>query len=534
MNCVADSPYPTCGTHETEDTETIGEYVNTTQLESEVGEIGFPAAGLGSYVPKGYEKLSGEYNPEPSYYFREHDEATPVSNPDVAPLADELEIAYALQSSLLPGLEGGVVPNPIAPGEPPLEGGQNRSTCGKPVDCATGSETLSQTDLQVGGRGVGLDLTRSYNSQAAAAGVKGLFGYGWTSSFSDHLILEPAVHLVSLVTASGATVPFSESGGSFTAPASSQYKLSGSTEAGYTLTLPDQTQMKFQGSSGRLESVTDRNGNETKLTYNETTGLLETITDPAGRKLTLKENAVGLVVSAKDPMGHEVKYTYEDGTLATVTLPGESSPRWTFAADGWHQIVKMTDGRGETTTNKYNANQQVEEQTDPLKRTLEFAYAPLQTEIANEATETVTLEKYAPNGEPVSITRGYGKELATTESWEYNSEGYKTAFTDGDKHTTKYGYDGSGDLTSTIDPDGDETKWEYDSTHDVISVTTPKGETTTIKRDGHGNAEAIERPAPGGKTQITKYKYLSHGERRAERRRQANRQLLSGARSRAT
>jgi RHS repeat-associated protein len=515
MNCVGDNPYPTCSDvlvgSEKRD-EAIGEYVDVTGLESAIGEIGFPAAGLGSHVPNGYEKLSHEYEPEPSYSFGEHLEATPVSNPDVAPLADELEIAYALQSSLLPGQEGGTVPSPVVPGERPLEGHQNRSECGDPVDCATGNETLSQTDLQIGGRGVGLDLTRSYNSQAAAAGVKGLFGYGWTSSFSDRLIPEPDLHLVLLVTASGATVPYSESGGSFTAPASSQDKLTGSSEAGYTLTLPDQTKMRFQWSSGRLESITDRNGNETKLSYNGTTHLLETITDPAGRKLTLKENAEGFVESAEDPMGHEVKYTYEHEALAAVTPPGESSPNWTFKTDGAHLITEIKDGRGEKTTNKYNANSQVHEQTDPMGHTLKFAYASLKTTITNEATGAVTSEQYAPNGEPASITRGYGTGLATTESWEYNSAGYETAFTDGNNHTTKYGYDSSDSLTSIVDPDSDETKWEYDSTHDVISVTTPKGETTTIKRNGDGDAETVERPAPGEKTQSTKYAYGSHGE----------------------
>jgi RHS repeat-associated protein len=513
MGCVGDSPYPTCHVEpEGETDETIGEYVNVSQLESVTGEIGFPAAELVNYEPKGDTKLSGENKSEPEYEFGKHKEATPVSNAHVAPLADELEIAYALQSSLLPGLEGGVVPSPMVPGEPPLEGHQNRSECGEPVDCATGNETLSQTDLQIGGRGVGFDFTRSYNSQAAAAGVKGLFGYGWTSSFSDHLILEPALHLVLLVTASGETVPFAESGGSFTAPASSQDKLSGSSEAGYTLTLPDQTKMKFQGSSGRLESVTDRNGNETKLAYNGTTHLLETITDPAGRKLTLKENAEGFVESAKDPMGHEVKYTYKGETLATVTLPGESSPNWTFETGSSHLITEIKNGRGGKTINKYNANHQVEEQTDPMTRKLKFAYASLKTTITNEATGAVTSEQYAPNGEPASITRGYGTGLATTESWEYNSSGYKTVFTDGNKHTTKYGYDSSGDLTSMVDPDSDETKWEYDSTHDVISVTTPKGETTTIKRNSDGDAETVERPAPEAKTQTTKYAYGSHGE----------------------
>jgi RHS repeat-associated protein len=512
MNCVTDSPYPTCNVQPTvEGGETIGLYVNVSGRESTTGEVGFPAGGLGSYTPNGYEKLSGLNESEPSYNFNAHDEATPLSNPDVAPLADELEMAYGLQSTLLPGLEGGIVPSPVVSGEPPLELHQNRSTCGKPVDCATGNESISQTDVRVGGRGVGLNLTRTYNSQAAAAGVKGIFGYGWTNSFSDHLVLEPTLHLVSVVTAGGATLPFSESGGSFTAPGQSQYKLSGSTEAGYTLTLPDQTQMKFQGSSGRLETVTDRNGNETKLAYNGTTGLLETITDPVGRKLTLKENTEGLVESTKDPMGHEVKYTYENETLATVILPGESSPRWSFKADGSHQITEMTDGRGGKTINKYNANHQVEEQTDPMNRTLVFAYAALQTTITNKATGAVTLEQYAPNGEPASITHGYGTASATTENWEYNTAGYETSVTDGNEHKTKYGYDSSGNLTSIIDPNEHETKWEYNATHDVVLVTTPKGETTTIKRDSHGNAETVSRPAPGSTIQTTTCKYDSHG-----------------------
>src|SRR5262249_16159496 len=53
---------------------------------------------------------------------------------------------------------------------------------------------------------------------------------------------------------------------------------------------------------------------------------------------------------------------------------------------------------------------------------------------------------------------------------------------------------------------------EYNAAHEVISSTTPKGEMTTIKRESHGNPETVERPAPGGKTQITKYKYGTHGE----------------------
>lgn len=65
---------------------------------------------------------------------------------------------------------------------------------------------------------------------------------------------------------------------------------------------------------------------------------------------------------------------------------------------------------------------------------------------------------------------------------------------------------------SEKDPNGNETKWTYDSTHDVEIITLPSGETTTIKRDSHGNPETISRPAPGEKTQVTKYHYDSHGD----------------------
>jgi RHS repeat-associated protein len=394
--------------------------------------------------------------------------------------------------------------NPSAPG-------QQHAECGGAVSCATGNESDTQTDLAVGGRGVGLTPVRYYNSQAGAAGEHGAFGYGWTSSFSDHLAVEPTNKKATLYQANGSTEPFTEgTGGSYSPPVWSPDKLSGSAEAGYTLTLADQTQYRFAGSTGRLESVTDRNGNATTLSYSEA-GQLEAITDPAGRKLVLKYNVEGLVESAKDPMGHEVKYSYEAGNLASVTEPGETSPRWQFKYDGSHQMTSMTDGRGGKTTREYNAAHQVISETDPMARTLGFEYEAFHTRITNKATGSVNDEYFTSNDEPSSITRGYGTASASTESFAYNEAGYLTSLTDGNGHTTKYGYDGEGNRTSMLDANEHETKWAYDSTHDVISTTTPKGETTTIKRDSHGNPETISRPAPSSTTQTTTYKYDSHG-----------------------
>ena len=137
---------------------------------------------------------------------------------------------------------------------------------------------------------MGLDLTRYYNSQAGAAEEHGVFGYGWTSSFSDHLVVNKTSKITTLHQANGSTVPFTEeSGGSFKAPVWTQDTLSGTEAGGYTLTLANQIKYKFAGSSGRLESVTDRDGNATTLTYNES-GQLTTITDPVGRTIKLTYN----------------------------------------------------------------------------------------------------------------------------------------------------------------------------------------------------------------------------------------------------
>ena len=401
-------------------------------------------------------------------------------------------------------------------------GGGNESTskghhppsgCGDPVSCATGNFTESQTDLSIGGRGVGLNLTRTYNSQAAAeASTPGTFGYGWTSSFSDHLVVEKASQKATVYQANGSTVPFTEkTGGTFAPPVWSQDTLSGSSESGYTLTLANQTKYKFNGTSGKLESVTDRNGNATTLVYNGT-GRLETITDPAGRKITLTYNSEGLVESAKDPMGHVVKYTYESGNLASATEPGESTLRWQFKYDSSHEITTMTDGRGGKTINEYNSSHQVVSQTDPAERTLKFEYEPFHTTITNETTGRVTEESFTSAYEPGSITRGAGTENATTEEFIYNEGGQEIASIDGNGHKTTYEYDSEGDRTSLTDPNGNVTKWTYDSTHDTETTTTPKGETTTFKRNSDGDPEVIERPAPGGKKQKTTYKYDSHGD----------------------
>ncbi len=392
-------------------------------------------------------------------------------------------------------------------GNPSGPGGPNHS-CGEPVDCATGNLFDTQSDIAVGGRGVGLDLTRTYNSQAGAAGATGLFGPGWSSSFSDHLVVEAGKAM--LHQGNGSTVSFAETGGSFTPPAWSQDSLSGSSTAGYSLILANQVKYQFEGSTGRLQSVTDRNGNQTKLAYTKG-GLLETITDPAGRKITLAYNGEGFVESAKDPVGNTVKYTYEGGNLASVAEPGEAKARWQYHYDASHQMTSVTDGRGGKSTNEYDSSHRVTSQTDPTERKLTFEYEPFQTKITNNTTGSVTDAHFTSADLPISITHGSGTAGATTETFTYDTSSNLTSITDGNNHKTEYTYDSAANRKSTIDPDEHETKWTYNQTHDILTITVPSGEKTTVTRDSHGNAETVSMPAPGKSTQTTTYTYDANG-----------------------
>jgi RHS repeat-associated protein len=433
---------------------------------------------------------------------------------------------------------------------PANEGEPQRNDCYRgEVNCATGNHMTAQTDLEVGGRGPGLDLTRTYNSQLAVAqaerGKRGPFGYGWTSSYSAHLAIGAGQAFVRQD--DGSTVSFLEGEGGHFTPVSplvqATLKRVGSN---FLYTLADQTTLTFN-EEGVLTSESDRNGNTITLIYEkvhcsergqtdafvrtDASGSVHTdaagsgggeecprlaaIEDAAKRKITLTYNEQGLVETATDPMGHKVKYEYSEENLTGVTEPGESTPNWQFKYDSSHQLTSQTEAPEHTTTIEYNGAHRVTAEVDPMghERTWEYAGSEASPEThIKEPNGAVTVVTANAADLLTSSTAAFGTSLAAKSTYEYNGSDDLVAAIDPNGHETKYGYDAEGNRTSETDADGDETKWTYDSTHDVDTITTPDGETTTIKRDAHGNPEVIERPAPGGSTQKTTYKYDAYGD----------------------
>jgi RHS repeat-associated protein len=380
-----------------------------------------------------------------------------------------------------------------------------KCACGDPVDNANGNLTERQTDLSIGGRGPGLALTRTYNAQlAATAEAPGAFGYGWTGPYSAHLAVEEATGTATVYQDNGSAVEFYSSGGAYVAGAWVEATLA-KEGTGYVYTLPDQTKLVFN-SSGQLTKEEDRNGNAITLAYNAEKRL-ETATDGDGRALTFKYNVGGQVESVKDPMGHVIEYSYESGNLMSVKL--EAKVRWKFEYNASHELTKLTDGRSDATTIEYDGSHRA------IKQVLagherKWKYGTGETTLT-EPNGSETVEHFNEIGEPTEVTRAKGTSIETTTKYEYSTADQLTKRTDGDRHATEYGYDTEDNRTSEKDPRGDEWKWTYDKTHDVATETTPEGETTTIKRNGRGDPEVVERPI-GSETQKTEYKYDEKGD----------------------
>jgi RHS repeat-associated protein len=391
-----------------------------------------------------------------------------------------------------------------------------QSCTGDPINCATGNLTEEQTDIApLGGRGPTLGVTRTYNAQLAAEQeTAGPYGYGWTGPYSAHLVIDEKAEpkTATVHHDNGSAVVFNiASGGAAYIPGHWVQAELVKEGSNYLYTLPNQEELKFNG-SGQLTEVTDRHNLSLALTYKE--GKLEKVEDEAERALTFKYKE-GRVESIEDPLGGLVKYGYESNELTKVTLPGESEPNWEFDYDASHRLTERIDGRGNTTENEYDGSDRVTLQIDPREGERELEYKVTEgtkETLITEPNGSVTKQKFNEAGEPTEIVRAHGTELAQATKYEYNDRYELVKETDANNNSTTFGYDAEGNKTSEKDANGNEAKWEYNSTHDLIKETTPRGNATTITRNAAGDPETVKRPAPGEKTQETKFKWAANGD----------------------
>jgi RHS repeat-associated protein len=299
------------------------------------------------------------------------------------------------------------------------------------VNVANGNLVVSAGDIRIAGRGLGLSLTRVYNSRAGgslrASGRDWLLAYGadnilrsesdgdrtWRGATGEEYRFDrradgtfaqpPGVNAALVVNADGtARITENRTGSRFDFDAASPGKL-------VKISDRNQNAITFAYSAGRVSSVSDTQGRVLTFTY-DTPGDLRTVADPTGRQWRYGYDANHRLTSYTDPVNGVWQYRYDTaGRLDRITTPRNFAT--TFAYDSSDRVISVrravdtnaandvsigfayssptspctatqqlktvvTDGRGKTTTYCSDADRQVSKAVDALGHMTDTQFTP--------------------------------------------------------------------------------------------------------------------------------------------------------------
>ena len=398
----------------------------------------------------------------------------------------------------IPTSEGGNM------GQPPT--GDNAAGA-DPINITTGNMYHMHQDLHIPGRGLSIDLTRTYNSRDT---YEGPFGYGWTHSYNIFLREESGGNVRERDEDGTAIVFTRRPDGSYTPPAGNHDNLTKNADGTYRVRRKHGTIYDFN-MNGKLIRIVDINGNQVTLTY--TGNNLTTITDTGGRQIALAYDSNGRVVRLTDHMGRPTTYSYDGSNdLVSVADPLGNTTQYSYQEEDYdeaHNLTEITDARGYKSFITY----------DDKHRATSFSY---------EANNHKVTLSYDPDNNKTTVTDSKGNQTvyyytiisdvrmvtrivdptSHTQLSSWDSDLNKISSTNQNGNTTTMVYDSAGNLTSITDLLGSMTSFTYEPTYNKVTrITDPLGSATVYVYDNRGNL--VEVTDAGGNT--TAYAYDASG-----------------------
>jgi YD repeat-containing protein len=436
-----------------------------------------------------------------------------------------------------------VQPQGTTPTTDSTGGGSNSEPCqcadvpategvGDPVDSATGDLYQTSTDLSLPGAGIPLEFTRTYDAQqaqaeqAAASSVPQL-GYGWSNNLAMNVAYNTTTEIATVTEENGAQVTFSPYA-SGTSPAwctaatnfcatspriESTLNQNGGGTWTYIRNAGAPTTFAFS-SGGVLTSIVDQQGATlTSSAYSPSGGqtacpisnaCVEWTSSASGRELVLATNGSGQLTSVFDANSALVANFSFSGTgcstwstgptdLCSVADPGGLTDSFSYDSANttksfdYDMLTDTPPGASASTTNIYNTEGQVTQQTNPSGDVTTFAYAgtnssflggtttvtnyPLGTGIGEP--EDVTVDAYSSNV-LVGVITGDGTSSASQEivtrdpvsllpTSVENGDGASSSSTYQTYSDTGGTQTSSGNLLTTTDAAGNTTAYEYNT-----------------------------------------------------------------------
>ena len=438
---------------------------------------------------------------------------------------------------------------------------ENGAVAGDPVSTFSGAFLYEFSDVATQGLGPTPALTRWYNSADSREGPMGpgwSFTYGARlrepgDATGDLLFVRP----------DGNTDRFEhQSGGIFDPSPATRATLVRNPDLGYTVTEVDRATWEFDP-TGRLMAIADRYGNTATLWYDgDDRILVEDPAGRGVLKLELTDGRITGVTDWLSPP-RTVEYEYDaEGRLETVTdREGEITTFGYDGAT--HRLTTITDAREHVAlTLEYDGQGRVERQQDARglvtddETTFDYVVNGDGTRVT---TTTLPPTSHEPSFEPtiedhydasgwlVERTSAPTSTQTVTETFTYSTDGFRTSATNARGFTTNFCYDvdyegdavaGSrGNLTRIIAPapasggDRPVTLFAFDAYDNLVQQVAPKGvpsgQTVTCATDlsaidtdyatdreyGAGGNKLVKTttrftdPDLGSRTAITKLEY---------------------------
>ncbi|MGE3801093.1 MAG: RHS repeat-associated core domain-containing protein [Candidatus Kapaibacterium sp.] len=414
---------------------------------------------------------------------------------------------------------------------------------GDPVNTATGELYIPwSTDLAFGGP-AHFSFRRYYGSNLSEGlPPTPLLGTNWTHNYAWELRELGEIAMVTMP--SGRNVIFEQSGNVWQPRDryETTYQLL-KTGDGWVFGDSRRPLIRRFDTAGRLQSISDRNGNRRTLTYQN--GKLARVSDGIGRQLTFTYNGEKLeqvgdgtrtvrysyqgdnLTGIVDPRGNNITIAYDPsnpGLITAITRPEGNKP-FSQTFDTESRVATQTDGvgnmwsfdyaPGETTItypdggeehHYHSEARELREREDQLGNSFDVLYDDngRRTAVIDRLGDTTKITYHAPSGNIASITDAEGATTSYTWS-EATAEGLKfydlTAidFPDGTRETREY--NAGGNLTSFTDREGNRWSYSYNARGQVTAASTPEGEQKSWFYNGVGQPDSVVN-ADGSVTQF--------------------------------
>ncbi len=371
---------------------------------------------------------------------------------------------------------------------------------GEPVNPITGNYFSEKTDLAINGRGLPLEFTRTYNNKRE---YKGPLGWGWDFTYNQKLDFFKDGQIGHHRGDGGVNYFAPDGQGGYIPPVGNYDTLVKNPDRSFTLTKRDKTTYHFD-LSGRLRTISDRNGNQIKLNYDEH-DLIVSAQESGGYRITFTYDTKRRVKKVSDQLGREVIYEYNQaGDLTSVKDVRGGITKYEYNDKHW--LMKSFDPKDYLIIeNTYDDQGRVINQKDAGDNIFYFDYDPANKRTTctnNRGIETVF--EYDEHYRQTRKVTSAQTRLITV----YDTQGNLKEVLDPKGNGSLFEYDDRGNLISAADKAGKWTIFKYDDNDNLLEITDPMQNKTVFEYDPKGNITKII-DAAGKETAFT---YNTHGQ----------------------